>query len=156
MEIYDPNIEDIYRKCIEVEGYQTMLEILDTTGSNQECPQLKEDFLKKAEGFVLIYSIVSKSTFVELNELRDQIIHARDDENFCCIVVGNKIDLEQERIVSKEELQELSRKWGCLDIESSAKTNDNIDQIFFRLVQQINKKFLPNFPTQEKKGCILF
>lgn len=54
-------------------------------------------------------------------------------------MVGNKIDLEDERAVTTEEGKELAQKWGCVFTEASAKSNTNVSEIFFGLVQQINK-----------------
>ncbi|KAE8623104.1 hypothetical protein XENTR_v10005495 [Xenopus tropicalis] len=100
VEKYDPTIEDSYRKQVEVEGQQCMLEILDTAGT---VPM---------------------------------------------ILVGNKCDLEDERVVGKEQGQNLARQWNnCAFLESSAKSKINVNEIFYDLVRQINRKT----PVEKKK-----
>ncbi len=49
------------------------------------------------------------------------------------VLVGNKIDLEEERVVSLEEGRELAKKYRLSHFETSAKTNHNINEVFFCL-----------------------
>ena len=77
MDQYDPTIEDSYRKQVEVEGQQCMLEILDTAGTEQ-FTAMRDLYMKNGQGFILVYSIISPSTFDELTELYQQIIRVKD------------------------------------------------------------------------------
>lgn len=55
------------------------------------------------------------------------------------VLVGNKCDLEDDRVVSKQDGQSLANVWGgCTMMECSARKKINIDEIFFDLVKQIN------------------
>ena len=130
---YDPTIEDSYRKIIEINGTQYFLEILDTAGGTQT--PLRDLFIKDSNGFVLVYAINSKSSFNELPEYRDHILRVKDTDNFNCILVGNKSDLEDERTVSTEELKQVGSRWRNTTIESSAKLNHNITKLFEDLIR---------------------
>ena len=77
VEKYDPTIEDSYRKQVEIDGQQCMLEILDTAGTEQ-FTAMRDMYMKKGEGFALVYSITSQATFADLNELREQITRVKD------------------------------------------------------------------------------
>jgi Ras-related protein Rap-1A/Ras-related protein Rap-1B len=56
------------------------------------------------------------------------------------VLVGNKCDLEDDRVVSKADGQSLAGNWGgCTFFESSARKKINVDEVFFDLVRQINK-----------------
>jgi Ras-related protein Rap-1A len=44
------------------------------------------------QGFVLVFSIVAKSTFTDLNDIRDQIVRVKDTDRFPSILVGNKVN----------------------------------------------------------------
>lgn len=57
-----------------------MLEILDTAGTEQ-FTAMRDLYIKDAQGFILIYSITSKGSFVALHELRKQIVEVKSTEN---------------------------------------------------------------------------
>ena len=76
VEKYDPTIEDSYRKQVEVDGQQCMLEILDTAGTEQ-FTAMRDLYMKNGQGFVLVYSITAQSTFNDLQDLREQILRVK-------------------------------------------------------------------------------
>lgn len=77
--VYDPTIEDSYRKQQEVDGQQYMLDIIDTAGTEQ-FRAMRDLYMRNGEGFVLVYSITSKATLDELLEIRDQLNRVKDHE----------------------------------------------------------------------------
>ncbi|UJR31790.1 hypothetical protein I4U23_019268 [Adineta vaga] len=139
VEKYDPTIEDSYRKQVEVDGQQCMLEILDTAGTEQ-FTAMRDLYMKNGQGFVLVYSITAQSTYNDLVDLRDTILKVKDTTDVPMVLVGNKCDLEDERVVGKEVGQTLARNWGSTFLETSAKQKINVNEIFFDLVRQINKR----------------
>ncbi|KAJ9574900.1 hypothetical protein L9F63_007919, partial [Diploptera punctata] len=139
VEKYDPTIEDSYRKQVEVDGQQCMLEILDTAGTEQ-FTAMRDLYMKNGQGFVLVYSITAQSTFNDLQDLREQILRVKDTEDVPMVLVGNKCDLEDERVVGKDQGVNLARQFNCAFMETSAKAKINVNDIFYDLVRQINKK----------------
>ena len=155
VEKYDPTIEDSYRKQIEVDGTQCMLEILDTAGTEQ-FTAMRDLYMKNGQGFVLVYSITAASTFTDLSDLRQQILRVKDTDSVPLVLVGNKCDLNDERTVSKDQGAGLAKTWGgCTFLEASAKTKTNVNEIFMDLVQQINRQNPQPRPRGKSKGCSL-
>jgi small GTP-binding protein len=113
------------------------LEILDTAGTEQ-FTAMRDLYMKDGQGFVLVFSIVAKSTFTDLNDIRDQIVRVKDTDHFPSILVGNKCDLEDQRVVQRNDAQDLASKWGSSFMECSAKTATNIQELFLDLIRQIN------------------
>ena len=73
------------------------------------------------------------------------------------ILVGNKCDLEDERVVGKDQGASLARTFHCVFLESSAKAKINVNEIFYDLVRQINRKTPKDSKKREsKKICCLF
>jgi GTPase SAR1 family protein len=68
--------------------------------------------MKTGQGFLLVFSITSPSSLTELAELREQIIRIKDDENVPIVIVGNKSDLEEDRVVSRAKAFAVSQSWG--------------------------------------------
>jgi GTPase SAR1 family protein len=75
------------------------------------------------------------------------------------VLVGNKCDLAEQRVISTEQGEELARKFGgCAFLEASAKNKINVEQIFYDLIRQINRKNPGPTNKKEKRsgsGCVL-
>jgi len=154
VEKYDPTIEDSYRKQVEIDGQQCMLEILDTAGTEQ-FTAMRDLYMKNGQGFVLVYSIIAQSPFNDLPDLRDQILRVKDKDEVPMVLVGNKCDLTDQRVISTEQGEELAKKFSCAFLEASAKTRTNVDLIFNTLIRQINKLNPIKDGGKKKKGCVL-
>jgi Ras-related protein Rap-1A/Ras-related protein Rap-1B len=161
VEKYDPTIEDSYRKNVEVDGQQYLLEILDTAGTEQ-FTAMRDLYMKDGQGFVLVYSIIAQSTFSDLQDIRDQIVRVKDREDFPAVLVGNKCDLEDQRVITKADGQSLAVRFAnCSFYEASAKQSINIKEVFYDLVRQMNKAYQKTGPKGGGKkggrsGCTLF
>lgn len=101
---------------------------------------MRDLYMKSGQGFVLVYSITAQATFNDLLELHEQIVRVKDTPDVPMILVGNKCDLEDERVVSKDQGQHLARQFNCAFMEASAKNKINVSEIFYNLVRQINSK----------------
>ncbi|PSK42407.1 Ras-related protein Rap-1b [Elsinoe australis] len=137
VERYDPTIEDSYRKHIEVDGRQVVLEILDTAGTEQ-FTAMREIYMKSGQGFLLVFSITSMSSLNELNELREQLVNLKDDPNVPIVLVGNKSDLEDDRQVSRARAFAVSQQWGNTPYyETSARRRANVNEVFIDMTADI-------------------
>ncbi|KAK3996503.1 P-loop containing nucleoside triphosphate hydrolase protein [Cladorrhinum sp. PSN332] len=139
IESYDPTIEDSYRTQVSVDGRQVMLEILDTAGTEQFVA-MRDLYMKSGQGFLLVFSIASRSSFDELLTLREEIMRIKDDENIPIVIVGNKADLEDMRAVDRAKAFSLSQRWTCPYYETSARTRINVDEIFVDLCRQLLRR----------------
>uniref|UniRef100_A0A3B3C627 Uncharacterized protein n=2 Tax=Oryzias melastigma TaxID=30732 RepID=A0A3B3C627_ORYME len=81
IEKYDPTIEDFYRKEIEVDSSPSVLEILDTAGTEQFA-SMRDLYIRNGQGFILVYSLVNQQSFQDIKPMRDQIIRVKRWDNF--------------------------------------------------------------------------
>eukprot|EP01121_Diplochlamys_sp_Union-15-3_P000387 TRINITY_DN1035_c0_g1_i1.p1 TRINITY_DN1035_c0_g1~~TRINITY_DN1035_c0_g1_i1.p1 ORF type:complete len:203 (-),score=50.69 TRINITY_DN1035_c0_g1_i1:87-665(-) len=149
---YDPTIEDSYRKQVLIDKDIAMLDILDTAGQ-EEYSAMREQYMRDGEGFLIVYSIISRDTFEELQNFADQICRVRDVDslkNVPIVVVGNKRDLEEQRAVTTYEGEEWAKSLGVDFFEVSAKQRFNVDEAFFQLVRRIRQE--RDLPVTGKKG----
>lgn len=77
-------------------------------------------------GYVLVYSIASRSSLDMIKIIRDKILDFTGLESVPCVVVGNKSDLNIQRQITTEEGKELAQQWNCPTIETSAKHDENV------------------------------
>ncbi|KAL1707948.1 ras family-domain-containing protein [Schizophyllum commune] len=137
---YDPTIEDSYRKQCVIDEEVALLDVLDTAGQEEYgCGAMREQYMRTGEGFLLVYSITSRSSFEEISTFHQQILRVKDQDWFPIVVVANKCDLEYERQVGMNEGRDLAKHFGCVFIETSAKQRINVDQAFTSLVREIRK-----------------
>lgn len=137
VELYDPTIEDLYRKQVEIDGKMCDLEILDTAGIAQ-FTAMRELYIKGGRGFLLVYSVTDENSLKELLALRNQVLRIKDSTNVPMVLVGNKCDLEGERVVLPEDGDHVLSDWGNVPFyETSARYKTNVDEAFVDVVRQI-------------------
>lgn len=111
--------------CIEYS-----VEIMDTAGQD-EYSILSSHHASSMNGYVLVYSISSRSSFDMVKIIRDKILDFTGLENVPCVLVGNKSDLNIQRQVTQEEGKELAQQWQCPTVETSAKHDENVCKSLF-------------------------
>ncbi|XP_074657772.1 ras-related protein Rap-2c-like [Tubulanus polymorphus] len=147
VEKYDPTIEDFYRKEIEVDNAPSVLEILDTAGTEQFA-SMRDLYIKNGQGFVIVYSITNLQTFQDIRTMKEQIIRVKGIERVPIVLVGNKSDLDYHREVATDDGAALAHLWGCPFIEASAKSTQNVNEVFIEIVREMNCS-----PNRHKHGC---
>ncbi|NXT67935.1 DIRA2 protein, partial [Chaetops frenatus] len=133
-ESYIPTIEDTYRQVISCDKSICTLQITDTTGSHQ-FPAMQRLSISKGHAFILVYSITSRQSLEELKPIYEQICQIKGDiESIPIMLVGNKSDENQNREVESSEGEAMAKKWKCAFMETSAKTNHNVKELFQELL----------------------
>ena len=95
--------------------------------------------MKNGQGFVLVYSITAQSTFNDLQDLREQILRVKDTEDVPMVLVGNKCDLEDERVVGKDQGLNMARQFNnCAFMETSAKAKIGVNDVSIFLRERLN------------------
>lgn len=155
VEDYDPTIEDSYRKNGVIDDEVAILDILDTAGQ-EEFSAMREQYMHHGEGFLLVYSIVDRNSFEEIPKLCKTILRVKERPSFPMILVGNKADLEYERVVSYQEGEQQASSLGIKYIETSAKHRVNVDAVFNDLVRIIRKSKKPDTHVKPKKPRNMF
>lgn len=113
------------------------LTIWDTAGQ-ERFRSLTSSYYRGAQGVILVYDVTRRETFDSLKNtwLKELEIYA-DLNDLVLMIVGNKIDLENERQVSYEEGLAFAQEQSALFMESSARTRVGIKAIFEELVLKI-------------------
>ena len=83
------SIEENYRKHITVDNQPSIVNIIDTAGQH-EYTALRDQHLKDGKGFLLVFALNDKTSFEEMQQLRDQIIKLKDTKKVPFTVCANK------------------------------------------------------------------
>lgn len=136
---YDPTIEDSYHKEVQVDNETIALDILDTAGQ-EEFSAMREQYVRSGKGFLLVYSVASRQSFEEVQQIYQQIMRSKNnDSNFPIVLVANKVDLTAERVVTSEEGSRLANRLNLPYMEASAKTTYNVQESFKTLASRTLK-----------------
>eukprot|EP01126_Amoeba_proteus_P062141 TRINITY_DN840_c0_g1_i10.p1 TRINITY_DN840_c0_g1~~TRINITY_DN840_c0_g1_i10.p1 ORF type:complete len:174 (-),score=14.42 TRINITY_DN840_c0_g1_i10:37-558(-) len=114
---------------------------------------MRDLYMKNGQGFVLAYSIIAQSTFNDIPDLREQILRVKDIDNVPMVLVGNKCDLSDQRVITTEQGEALAGKFSCKFLEASAKTKVNVERIFYDLVRQIIPTLVKNSGKPGPRGA---
>ncbi|KAF9357126.1 hypothetical protein BGX26_004243 [Mortierella sp. AD094] len=157
---------DFKVKVIDVEGKKYKLTIWDTAGQ-ERFRTLTSSYYRGAQGVILVYDVSNRDSFNDLQTWFNELDTYCSSKEVVRMIVGNKVDKESSREVSRHEGQELAQKLQTLFVECSAKTRLGVQQAFDELVQQIidtpslwqkqapaNVRLQSNTePSQEYSGC---
>lgn len=147
-----------------------MLEVLDTAGQ-EEYTALRDQWIREGEGFLLVYSITSRSSFGSIQKIYEQIQTVKNPNNtrsptspsylnpqlapagpVPVMLVGNKSDKVTERAVSTQEGQGLAWKLGCDFVEASAKNCINVETAFYDVVRALRLQRLQPTKQPDRRG----
>ncbi|KAK6204542.1 ras family-domain-containing protein [Scheffersomyces amazonensis] len=129
---------DFKIRTIESKGKRIKLQVWDTAGQ-ERFRTITTAYYRGAMGIVLIYDVTDSRSFENVENWYETVIqHANDDAQI--FLVGNKCDDEVNRQVSKEQGQALASRLNIPFLEASAKSNENVDTIFYELAGIIQDK----------------
>ena len=112
-------------------GEDIAVKIWDTAGQ-ERFKTITYSFYKQANGVIVAFDITNQLSFTNVKTWLDSIyLHA--DPNIIKVLVGNKIDLDEDRKVSREEGQRLADQHKMQYFETSAKLNRNIDELMLHV-----------------------
>ena len=131
----------IMKKECDFEGLESKVRFVlwDLAGQAQ-FKRVRQSYLSNAEAGILVYDVTRKDTFDSIenwfNEIKDI------SPTISLILVCNKIDLTEDRVISTEIGEDLAKKLNLSYIETSAKTGENINDAFKLLALQLINQYV--------------
>jgi len=143
---------DFKVKTITINGDKVKLAIWDTAGQ-ERFRTLTPSYYRGGQGAILVYDVSSRDSFQKIENWLNELETYSTNHDMVTMLVGNKCDMLDERVVSKEEGMKCARKHHMMFIESSAKTREGVACAFEELVEKIIQT--PNLweQTDQRKGA---
>ncbi|OXB77752.1 UNVERIFIED_CONTAM: hypothetical protein H355_013140 [Colinus virginianus] len=148
-------MEDVYLASVETDrGVKEQLRLYDTRGL-RDGVELPKHYFSVADGFVLVYAITSLEAFQRVELLKKEIDVFRDKKEVTVIVLGNKMDLLEQRQVETEAAQQWARAEKVRLWEVTVTDRRTLLEPFTflasKLSQSQNKSTFP-LPGRKSKG----
>ncbi|XP_065897378.1 ras-related protein Rab-8B-like [Dysidea avara] len=121
----------------ELNGKPVRLQIWDASGQ-QKYRSLMPMYYRSAAGVLLVYDITNELSFEDVRSIVRDI--KQEAYSAVLMVVGNKCDLENARVVSREEAESFAEQNGCKFIETSACDNVNVHEMILDITDAILSK----------------
>ncbi len=124
------------RKDLKIHDYQVTLQIWDVGGQSIFGGQLRENYLRGSHGSVILFDLTEKSTLMHVPEWYENLSSVCP--NIPIILIGNKCDLPyKDRMIKRAE--KLAESFGAPLYITSAKTGENMLEVFYDLTKRIMK-----------------
>ena len=138
-------------KNVVIRNTTYRIQMWDTSGK-ENFRSITRAYYKNSVCALVVYDISSRDSF---NNVSTWIEDCRNNssEKIFMVLIGNKSDLADKRQVSTEEGRELAEKYEMKFYETSAKTGENVNDIFNDSVDEIAKKMDQNYYDLENDTC---
>ena len=138
-------------KNIEIRKKIYRIQIWDTAGQ-ENFKSITRAYFQSSACAIVVYDISSRDTFNNASNWIEDCKSQCSKTTFM-VLVGNKLDLANERQISTGEGQELADKYGMLFFETSAKDGTNVDKIFNESADNIAKNIDKKYYDLEDEDC---
>ena len=139
-------------KNFKIENNIVKVQIWDTAGE-ERYRSITNAYYKGAKGSLLVYDITNKKSFENVEKWISDL-KANADEDISMILLGNKTDLEDKRVVSTEEGKNKAEFYNLTFMETSALNGNNIQEAFNELIMDVYKKNHELLENQAKAEII--
>lgn len=138
---------DLVTKSIKFGNTTVKVQLWDTAGQERfRC--LIPGYIKKANAVVMVYDLTSAASFNEMEYWIGEVNKNKGSE-VVIVVAGNKLDLAAKREVTSEEGMEFAKGHNVTFVEASAKTGENIGDIFNHIISAFVEPVSETSPGQD-------
>jgi len=138
-------------KNLEINNKIYRIQIWDTAGQ-ENFRSIARAYYKNSVCACIVYDISNRKSFDSIQSWIDDCTK-QTPKSILLLLIGNKNDLNNKREVQYEEGAEFARKKNMIFLETSAKTGENVNDIFDLSVKQIDKNIMENKYDLNNENC---
>ena len=138
-------------KNVTIKGKIYKIQIWDTAGE-ETFRSITRAYYKNSVCACIVYDITNRNSFLDVKSWLDDC-KKQSPKTVILVLIGNKIDLEEQREVSFEEGNKFAKDNNMLFFETSAKNGDNIENIFYNSAEIIDKNIAENYYDLNADNC---
>ncbi|KAM4891731.1 ras-related protein Rab-26 [Sylvia borin] len=137
---------DFRNKVLTVDGVKVKLQIWDTAGQ-ERFRSVTHAYYRDAHALLLLYDVTNKASFDNIQAWLTEI-HEYAQQDVVLMLLGNKVDSAQDRVVKREDGEKLAKEYGVPFMETSAKSGLNVELAFTAIAKELKHRSmkLPNEP----------
>ena len=129
------------------------IQIWDTAGEDR-FRSITRNYYKGAKGILLIFDVTDKETFTHVRDWIERI-HEESPEGITICLVGNKIDMNESRVISNEEGKKIADEFKIPYFETSAKSNIGVEEVFTYLVKEVDTIYMNEHKEEVGRKTVL-
>ncbi|XP_068205080.1 ras-related protein Rab-37-like isoform X1 [Palaemon carinicauda] len=138
---------DFRNKVVTVDGSKVKLQIWDTAGQ-ERFRSVTHAYYRDAHALLLLYDVTSKNSFDNTRAWLAEV-HEYAQDDVVIMLIGNKCDVNGDRIIRREDGERLAREYNVAFMETSAKTGLNVDLSFMAVARELKAR-KSNNPSDRK------
>lgn len=132
---------DFKIRTIELDGKTIKLQIWDTAGQ-ERFRTITSSYYRGAHGIIVVYDVTDQESFNNVKQWLQEIDRYAS-ENVNKLLVGNKCDLTNKKVVDYSSAKEYADQLGIPFLETSAKNATNVEQAFMTMAAEIKNRVGP-------------
>lgn len=101
---------------------------------------VRQGFYRGARGGLLLYDVTRRRTFLNIDRWKEEAF-VNIGQEIPLVLVANKIDLTDSRVVNKKEGKAYAKEHGFIYVESSALTGENVEESYVKLCKKMIKEY---------------
>ena len=129
---------DFKIKTITVDGKTVKMQVWDTAGQ-ERFRTITASYYRGSNGIILVYDVTNRDSFDHVSYWMQEVDRLAATD-VCRLIVGNKSDLTDKRVVTTQEGEALAQQYGISFLETSARDNTNVDEMFTAMAKAMRKK----------------
>jgi len=137
---------DFKIRTIELDGKTIKLQIWDTAGQ-ERFRTITSSYYRGAHGIIVVYDVTDQESFNNVKQWLQEIDRYAS-ENVNKLLVGNKCDLTNKKVVDYSSAKEYADQLGIPFLETSAKNATNVEQAFMTMAAEIKNRVGPTAANQ--------